>query len=619
MALALAACILFPKLAPSAEVTLEWDAVNDPRVASYSVYIGKEAGVYDEARQSPSTRLTVDGLDEGATYHFAVKACNLDETLCSEFSEEIATTITYATPSAAFTIAGATGVAPLDVAFTDASTGVIEAYAWDFGDGGSSSQRSPSHTYASPGTYTISLDVTGPGGTSRATRPAAIVVSHAPPIADFTASSSTGPAPLIVTFKDSSAGAVDTYGWDFGDGNTSTGQTAVHAYRDAGVYTVDLTVTGPGGSSNETKPDLVSVLPSPPTADFTAGTTFGPAPFAVHFSDASTGDITTYHWNFGDGATSAARDPVHTYNDPGTFDVELTVTGPGGNDTLTRPDYVEILPSELRIEAGQLTLNHRPQRVDFTRTFQDPIIILGPASTNGGQPVTARIESLDDDGFWVWLQEWDYLDGWHANETVGYVVLERGVHQLPGGTLLEAGRTEVDNDSTAELVLFEAEFSTPPVVLSSVTTVNDPAPITTRLRGIDVAGFEAQLQREEANKGAHPSETVTYLAWEPGCGKIDGMPYAVGATADDRTHTPSAIDFSTTCADGQSQFAELPVLLADMQTRDGGDTANLRWNHKTRDSVSIWVDEEQSRDSETRHTTEAVGYLAIGHTDTADP
>jgi hypothetical protein len=112
---------------------------------------------------------------------------------------------------------------------------------------------------------------------------------------------------------------------------------------------------------------------------------------------------------------------------------------------------------------------------------------------------------------------------------------------------------------------------------------------------------------------------VTYLALEPGCGEIDGMRFAVGATADDRTHTPSAIGFSTACPDAESPFAGLPVLIADMQTTDGRDTANLRWNDKTQDSVSIWVDEEQSRDSETRHPTEAVGYLAIGHADTADP
>jgi PKD repeat protein len=224
----------------------------------------------------------------------------------------------------------------------------------------------------------------------------------------------------------------------------------------------------------------------------------------VDFADASTGDITTYHWDFGDGSTSVAPEPVHTYKDPGTFDVSLTVSGPGGTDTLTRPDFVEILPPEPRIEFGELTLNHRLQHVDFSKTFVDPIVILGPVGSNGEQPVTARIERIDEDGFWVRLQTWQYLDGEHADESVGYVVLERGVHRLPGGGLLEAERTDVDGDSTTELVLFAAEFSTPPVVLTSVTTVNDPAPITTRLRDIDVAGFEAQLQREEASKGSPP-------------------------------------------------------------------------------------------------------------------
>lgn len=77
-------------------------------------------------------------------------------------------------------------------------------------------------------------------------------------------------------------------------------------------------------------------------ADFTADVTSGPVPLSVNFTDQSTGDISSWSWDFGDGATSTEQNPAHTYTDPGTYTVTLTVTGPGRSDTETKADYIKV-------------------------------------------------------------------------------------------------------------------------------------------------------------------------------------------------------------------------------------------------------------------------------------
>jgi len=80
-------------------------------------------------------------------------------------------------PVADFSGTPLSGTAPLNVAFTDLSTGVVTAWTWDFGDGGVSSLQSPSHNYTVPGTYKVSLMATGPGGSNVMTKPGYIVVN----------------------------------------------------------------------------------------------------------------------------------------------------------------------------------------------------------------------------------------------------------------------------------------------------------------------------------------------------------------------------------------------------------------------------------------------------------
>ena len=166
----------------------------------------------------------------------------------------------------------------------------------------------------------------------------------AAPEAHFSGSPTTGTVPLTVNFIDSSTGDIDSYAWSFGDGGTSTEQNPTHIYQNIGIYTVSLTVSGTGGSDNETKTDYITVTGSgeAPDVDFSASPKNGGAPLTVRFTDFSTGEINSWSWSFGDNGTSEEQNPTHVYERPGAFPVSLKVSGPAGSNTRTKTGYITV-------------------------------------------------------------------------------------------------------------------------------------------------------------------------------------------------------------------------------------------------------------------------------------
>ena len=156
--------------------------------------------------------------------------------------------------------------------FTDQSAGGPTSWAWDFGDGATSNVASPAHTYAAPGTYTVSLHVANSKGSDTSTMTDLVTVSAHTPTADFTASPTSGTGPLTVDFTDTSANAPSTWAWDFGDGATSTAQNPTHTYTTAGSYAVSLTVANTGGTNTRVRSDLVHVADGPLTVTAAADT-----------------------------------------------------------------------------------------------------------------------------------------------------------------------------------------------------------------------------------------------------------------------------------------------------------------------------------------------------------
>jgi len=237
-------------------------------------------------------------------------------------------------PKAAFSAPPTGGAPPLSVLFTDESTGLVNAWAWDFGDGGTSTVPSPAYQYESAGVYTVRLTVTGPGGSNTATQSDLVHVgaddSPVAPTAQFVFTPTQGSAPLEVQFTDRSTGTISSRQWIFGDSGTSTVHNPTHIFTEPGVYTTTLQVEGPTGQS--AKKHQVRVLPARPQ--------FAAAPpvaggMSVSFTFNPSADVTSWLWDFGDGETSTEQNPTHTYAMSGNYEVTLTVYGVDGLSSST--------------------------------------------------------------------------------------------------------------------------------------------------------------------------------------------------------------------------------------------------------------------------------------------
>ncbi|MFK5855802.1 MAG: PKD domain-containing protein [Bacteroidota bacterium] len=258
------------------------------------------------------------------------------------------------------------GIAPLLVAFTDLSIDSVNTWNWEFGDGGVSTDQNPSYEYISPGSYSVTLIVGGPGGSDTLENTNYIVVNYPTPISDFEGLPTLGIAPLLVAFTDLSVDSVNTWLWEFGDGNVSTDQNPDHTYINPGDYTVKLIATGPGGSDTLSKTDYIIVTYPTPTADFDGSPTSGNTPFIVTFTDLSIDSVNTWLWDFGDGGSSTIQHPVYTYVAAGTYDVQLIVTGPGGSDTISKINYIFVTEAEPEANfIGDPTIGEAPLEVSF--------------------------------------------------------------------------------------------------------------------------------------------------------------------------------------------------------------------------------------------------------------
>lgn len=168
--------------------------------------------------------------------------------------------------------------------------------------------------------------------------------------ADFTANKTSGTAPLTVSFTPVTTGTITSWKWDIPGSYTptitnSTASVVTATYPSPGTYSVSLTATGSSGSVTKTKPSYITVSGQAPVANFSAIPTSGVAPLVVNFTDASAGSITNRSWNFGDGSTSTAANPSHTYSVAGSYTVSLTVTGSGGSNTKTNSNFINVSSS----------------------------------------------------------------------------------------------------------------------------------------------------------------------------------------------------------------------------------------------------------------------------------
>ena len=290
-------------------------------------------------------------------------------------------------PTAAFTNSSTANCgAPLTINFNNQSTGVGNlSYLWSFGDGQTSTEANPSHTYTTTGTFSLQLIVYNQNGcTDTIRRPSAFTIANN--ITGFTAPA-TACANSAISITNSTTPAPISQTWDFGDGTTSSSYNPSKTYTTAGTYTIKL--INNFGACMDSITRTITINPQP-VAGFNASPLSACyAPLTVNFTNTSTGAV-SYLWDFGDGQTSTQANPSHIYTSQGSYTVTLTTTNANGcTNVKTMNQYVVI-------QFPMISVNQLPQRgcAPFTWTFVHNVI--------GGDTIVSY--------------NWDFGDGTSSNE-----------------------------------------------------------------------------------------------------------------------------------------------------------------------------------------------------------
>jgi gliding motility-associated-like protein len=228
--------------------------------------------------------------------------------------------------------------APFNINFINqtAAPGTL-TYNWDFGNGASANVKDPSTVYNTPGNYNVKLTVNSSLSCNGSTQKT-ITITQANTQVNIPDSACVA---KNINFQNNSTPAPSSALWSFGDGGSSTQTSPVYSYTTPNTYTVKVVNTYAFCKDSLTK--NIKILP-PPVVDFSSPKTNScKAPFAVSFTDLSV-NATSWNWDFGDGSSSTAKNPTHTYTSLGQFNVKLTIINKDGcENTITKPAFVNIL------------------------------------------------------------------------------------------------------------------------------------------------------------------------------------------------------------------------------------------------------------------------------------
>ncbi|MCB0525426.1 MAG: PKD domain-containing protein [Saprospiraceae bacterium] len=280
---------------------------------------------------------------------------------------------------------------------TDGNLIQANSYDWDFGDGQSSTEVNPTHTYADEGVYTVVLHAVTDD--SCEIHACDVVFAYDCTVDTFLYGCQAMFAPeidplgnpldsLTISFVDLSLGAVTSWSWDFGDGTTSDEQNPTHTYAQGGVYVVTLAIVTLDGCESEISfeicigngcwiPEFDCQALFIPLADSSNGSGLG-----IQFLDLSfaLSPIQSWTWDFGDGTTSSEQNPYHVYTQAGVFEVSLTIEADSCNSTISFEFDTED-PWNFNRGGNLAQLGQSPQSVatkealpsfDAAKTFPNP-------------------------------------------------------------------------------------------------------------------------------------------------------------------------------------------------------------------------------------------------------
>ncbi|MGB9135286.1 MAG: PKD domain-containing protein [Candidatus Bathyarchaeia archaeon] len=351
--------------------------------------------------------------------------------------------------------------------------GTVTSYLWTFGDGANATGVVVDHIYTENGAYTVTLAITDNDGTT-ATSSATKTVLNRSPVGSFTESAVVVYTGESIILNASSSydldGIIISYWWDFGDGANATGIIVSHFYVGDGSYEATLVVTD-DDSATESVTATKTVLNKPPVALFTESAETVYIGEAIQFNASnsydSDGNIASYSWTFGDGATATGKTPTHAYALEGTYAVTLVVTDNDGAISST--------------SATKMVLNNPPVAA-FTESAQ---------SVYTGKTINFDASnSYDPDGT-IAGYFWSFGDGATASgTTVGHAYSNNGNFTVTLTVTDNDGST--DTATSVKTVLNKtpiASFTVSATQVYTGTTVNFDASESYDSDGIVVAYF----------------------------------------------------------------------------------------------------------------------------------
>lgn len=252
--------------------------------------------------------------------------------------------------------------------FTDTASigeGTIDSWNYTFGDGNSSSDQNPTHLYADAGSVDVTQTVTSDFGCETSVTISGIVDPK--PDADFATQNVC--LNEVMSFNDQTSvasGAITSWEWDFGDGNTVQVQNTSNLFATSGNYTVELMVETDNGCRDTTQ-QQVEVYQLPVSNFNFADVCLDASATFTDLSTSNSGDVDTWNWNLGDGTLETGVGPIeHDYPAPDDYDVELIVeTDLGCLDTLVQTITIHPMP-EADFVADSVCLNEITNFTDLT-------------------------------------------------------------------------------------------------------------------------------------------------------------------------------------------------------------------------------------------------------------
>jgi PKD repeat protein len=372
-------------------------------------------------------------------------------------------------PAASFMASATEIFAGEKVNFTNRSENA-QSYVWTFAGGNpaTSTEVNPQVAYATPGTYSVSLQAIGTNGFDTYTANQLITVKASSTVADFTASHRTIMAGGQVSFTDQSTQNPTSWDWTFEGGSpaTSNAQNPTVTYSEPGTYAVSLKATNAGGSHLVSKAAYITVVREAPIADFTASVTEITAGESVQFTSQAQ-RAETYQWTFegGSPASSSLANPSVNYMAPGQYTVKLQVSNESGSDIKTRTALITV---KALSTVADFSASHRTIQAGSQVSFTDQST-QNPTSWNwtftGGSPATSTAQNptvtYNEPGTYAVSLNVTNAGGTHEVSRTGYITVVRkapvAAFTASTNTILAGESVSFGNQST-DAVSFEWTF-----------------------------------------------------------------------------------------------------------------------------------------------------------------